>query len=291
MIIMKNLIHVFIFSLLITFITTNAQEVAPLQLGNIWIYDTGTTLVKVTVVDTNSVIDTIRYSKFVNISNYGFISDGYSRLRVDDFYTSRRDTSYPAPNHEKIYWKKNALLGDTWENYAPDFPLVYTVVDTYTGNVFGIPTVIKHLQIDGSLVLFNEYWTEEFGKMSRSDFGGLLESLQGCVIDGIVYGDTSFTIVSVENEFQSDESFVLNQNYPNPFNPITTIKYDIIKAQDVTVTVYDILGREIEVLVNEQQQPGSYEVKWDASNVSSGIYFYRLNTTDYVDTKKMILLK
>ena len=87
------------------------------------------------------------------------------------------------------------------------------------------------------------------------------------------------------------KEFSLEQNYPNPFNPITTIKYDIVKAQDVKVIVYDILGSEIVTLVNEQQLPGRYEVKWDASNVSSGIYFYQLKTKDYVDTKKMILLR
>ncbi|NWG29299.1 MAG: T9SS type A sorting domain-containing protein [Ignavibacteriaceae bacterium] len=87
------------------------------------------------------------------------------------------------------------------------------------------------------------------------------------------------------------EKFQLYQNYPNPFNPVTTIKYDIVKAQDVNVIVYDILGRELARLVNEHQQPGSYEVEWNASNVSSGIYFYQLKTKNYINTKKMILLK
>lgn len=85
--------------------------------------------------------------------------------------------------------------------------------------------------------------------------------------------------------------FDLHQNYPNPFNPVTTIKYDIIKVQDVKVTIYDILGREVKTLVNDQQHPGSYTIKWDASNVSSGVYFYQLKTKDYINTKKMILLK
>ena len=85
--------------------------------------------------------------------------------------------------------------------------------------------------------------------------------------------------------------YVLKQNYPNPFNPVTTIKYDIIGMQDVKVTIYDILGREVKTLVNEQQQPGSYTIKWDASNVSSGVYFYQLKTKDYTNTKKMILLR
>jgi len=83
----------------------------------------------------------------------------------------------------------------------------------------------------------------------------------------------------------------LHQNFPNPFNPVTTIKYDIINVQDVKVTIYDILGREIKTLVNEQQQPGSYTIKWDASDISSGVYFYQLKTKDYISTKKMIFLK
>ncbi|OQY73810.1 MAG: hypothetical protein B6D44_06160 [Ignavibacteriales bacterium UTCHB2] len=85
--------------------------------------------------------------------------------------------------------------------------------------------------------------------------------------------------------------YSLLQNYPNPFNPITTIKYSLPKVSDIKIIIYDILGREVATLVNEQQQPGNYEVKWDASNISSGIYFYQLKTEKYVDTKKMILLK
>jgi hypothetical protein len=86
-------------------------------------------------------------------------------------------------------------------------------------------------------------------------------------------------------------SYSLIQNYPNPFNPVTLIKYSLPKASDVKIAVYDILGREIVTLIDEQQQPGKYEVKWDASNVSSGIYFYQLKTRDYIATKKMILIK
>jgi M6 family metalloprotease-like protein len=87
------------------------------------------------------------------------------------------------------------------------------------------------------------------------------------------------------------ERFELLQNYPNPFNPTTRIKYSVVENSLVTLKVYDVLGREIATLINEQHQPGSYEIKWDASNISSGIYFYQLKTRDYVETKKMLLLK
>jgi len=97
------------------------------------------------------------------------------------------------------------------------------------------------------------------------------------------------------------EHFSLYQNYPNPFNPVTKIKFDIITSllfpnalignQFVSLKVYDILGNEIATLVNEQLQPGTYEVTFDGSGLTSGIYFYRLKTGNFVDTKKLILLK
>ena len=95
-------------------------------------------------------------------------------------------------------------------------------------------------------------------------------------------------------------SMKLNQNYPNPFNPLTTIKYQIpSKVQGETsnietfirLDVFDVLGREVAALVNEKQKPGNYEVVWNADKYPSGIYFYRLQTEKYIETKKMILLK
>lgn len=87
------------------------------------------------------------------------------------------------------------------------------------------------------------------------------------------------------------DKFELYQNFPNPFNPNTIIKYGIRKYGLVSLKVYDILGRELVTLVNEQQQPGHYEAKWDASNFSSGIYFYTIAAGDFHQTKKMVLIK
>ena len=83
----------------------------------------------------------------------------------------------------------------------------------------------------------------------------------------------------------------LFQNYPNPFNPITNIKFQIAKSGDVKLVVFDVLGREVTTLVNEQLNPGTYEVQWDASSYPSGVYFYRLITNTYSETKKMVLMK
>jgi hypothetical protein len=87
------------------------------------------------------------------------------------------------------------------------------------------------------------------------------------------------------------KEFSLSQNYPNPFNPATNIKFQIPKSEFVNMVEYDILGRELATLVNEELKPGTYEASWDASNYPSGAYFYKLTTADYTETKKMMLIK
>jgi hypothetical protein len=91
------------------------------------------------------------------------------------------------------------------------------------------------------------------------------------------------------------QNFKLLQNYPNPFNPATTIRYLIPELSLVTLRVFDVLGNEIITLVNEEQQAGSYEIIWDTESASgglpSGIYFYKLQTENFIETKKMILLR
>jgi len=86
-------------------------------------------------------------------------------------------------------------------------------------------------------------------------------------------------------------SYSLSQNYPNPFNPTTSIQYAISSRQFVTLKVYDVLGNEIETLINEEKSAGSYEVEFNAIGLSSGIYFYRLQAGSFIETKKMILLQ
>lgn len=86
-------------------------------------------------------------------------------------------------------------------------------------------------------------------------------------------------------------SFKLNQNYPNPFNPVTSISYQIAEAGKVNISVFNMAGQLVETLVNEQRTPGSYSVVWNANDVSSGIYFYKLTTGNKTFTKKMLLIK
>jgi subtilisin-like proprotein convertase family protein len=85
--------------------------------------------------------------------------------------------------------------------------------------------------------------------------------------------------------------FYLHQNYPNPFNPVTSIKYEVAKNVNVKIIVYDILGKEIRTLVNEFKKAGVYTVELNATNMSSGVYFYKISTGEYNDVKKMMLIK
>ena len=139
--------------------------------------------------------------------------------------------------------------------------------------------------------LFTEIGLEYF-KLS-DDNGDKIFSIKGMVKDGIVYGDTTLTDVEDENELPKE--FSLSQNYPNPFNPSTRIQYAISSRQFVSIKVYDVLGNEVAKLVDEYKPAGKYEIEFNPAssikNLASGIYFYRLKAGDFVETKKMILIK
>ena len=95
----------------------------------------------------------------------------------------------------------------------------------------------------------------------------------------------------VENNNSVITDYMLYQNYPNPFNPITNIEYAVPKWSKTTLKIYDVLGSEITTLINEEKPVGVYQINWNASSLSSGVYFYSLQAGDFVQTRKMILLK
>jgi hypothetical protein len=102
---------------------------------------------------------------------------------------------------------------------------------------------------------------------------------------------TSCPVGINQSSSQIPDKFALYQNYPNPFNPSTKIKFDIPDGDFTTVAVYDVLGKEISILVRLELSAGSYEVTFDGGNLASGIYFYRMISGNFADTKKMILIK
>lgn len=208
--------------------------------------------------------------------------------------------------------KYNAALQQQWvqrtTNSGSDFPHSIATDNTsgkvyVTGSSIGSGTGYDYLTIsylnNGTL----NWEKRENGSASQNDYAS-----------GIVVGDTALIFVTGSanfsgtgvayytlryTEFNSVEpisgniplSYSLKQNYPNPFNPVTTIRFDISRSSFVTVSVFDITGRELEVLASENVKAGEYQVVWDASGYSSGIYFYTLTAGDFRQTKKMMLIK
>jgi photosystem II stability/assembly factor-like uncharacterized protein len=140
-----------------------------------------------------------------------------------------------------------------------------------------------------------ENWT------SQTSWGHLLNSVYftnqntGWVVgyNGTILKTTNGGVTFIEED-EIDKiptEFLLSQNFPNPFNSSSVIRYSIPQRSNIVVKVYDILGNEIETLVNEEKTAGTFELTWNASNLPSGVYFYQIKAGSFIETKKMILLK
>jgi hypothetical protein len=194
------------------------------------------------------------------------------------FYTGNRDT---------VFKRASISLSGTqsnWLVYELDHPFPYDSTKS-------LIVQLEHLGAPGATgyILGNTFLT---GK--RRTYSTLPPfAVQGQ--DAYVYNcgvDISpLTGVGHTTTWQVPNKYSLEQNYPNPFNPSTNIKFDIPKNAFVKLSVFDVLGREVDILVNKTMNAGSYSVDWDASSYHSGVFFYRLETEGYVETKRMILLK
>lgn len=163
--------------------------------------------------------------------------------------------------------------------------------NTYRG--FGVSDIFEHYVISNLPAGTYDLFANRIGYKSGSK---TIQLGNGNYDTANFYLDT-FDLIGI-HKIGSDipNQFTLYQNYPNPFNPVTTIRFDVgteigNQKSDIRLVIYDILGREVATLVNEKQSPGTYEVKWNASNFSSGVYFYKLQAGNYFETRKMILIK
>lgn len=142
-----------------------------------------------------------------------------------------------------------------------------------------------------SLWLATRFLASGFGLIAFWGEPGPFYHLTGAIIDGVQY---SFIVVGI-GEPQCKPlipKFVqLYQNYPNPFNPSTTIEYQLNRSSPVLLQVFNSLGQRVITLINETQPPGSYQVRFDGSNLSSGVYYYRIQAGDFSNQKKMLLIK
>jgi hypothetical protein len=208
--------------------------------------------------------------------------------------------------------------GNSWSQQGPIlYPILSlspikagaSVAITPDGNTF----LVSGPGDSGSIGTVWEYtrngavWTKQnqkivgSGRVGASRQGWQISlSSEGTLIDGGPYDDNGTgaiwffnnpTIGITPISTLVPAAFSLSQNYPNPFNPNTKFKFQISKLSDTKISVFDVLGREVEILVDKQLQPGTYEVDWNASNYPSGVYFYKLTSVDYSETKKMVLIK
>ena len=184
-----------------------------------------------------------------------------------------------------LYYRKSTNGGTTWSAYSS---VNYTTMNLDTFS-FVIPgssagTTVQYYFAAQDIAL-------PTAKMSTLPAGGSGINPPGTTAPGTAF---QFTVGIVGIEPVSGEIpsvFKLFSNYPNPFNPITKIKFDIAKNTNAKLLVYDVLGRVVETLVNGELKAGRYEVDFDGYSLSSGVYFYKLVTNDYVDTKKMLMIK
>jgi hypothetical protein len=137
----------------------------------------------------------------------------------------------------------------------------------------------------------SSFGTKAQSVVGQSFIGRMSED--GRIIESGFLADTLFrgTVVSVIDEPVIPAEFRLEQNFPNPFNPGTTIQFQLPAESHVTLIIYDVLGQEVATLIDEKREAGKYIMQFDGSNITSGIYFYRLHAGSYIETKKFMLLK
>ena len=182
---------------------------------------------------------------------------------------------HPAIGYDSWFWEKIVVNGNSvsvWV-YADGEAPTDTASYTFTTNNVTLGTAAPELHILGS--------TDDDSSAVH--------------IDEIWYNETP-TAMGISDDAPIASSYKLGQNYPNPFNPTTHIRFNIPETGLVNITIYDMLGRQVKTLINHTQDAGYRSIIWDATNdygkpVSAGIYLYQIQTGDFIQTKKMVLLK
>jgi len=233
----------------------------PLEIGNKWVYKRSG-FPWTTDFFAKEVLD---YSILANGKWYFRINNEYERIDSANADVFRYLEHPNLPENEYVVTNLSTEIGDTtsgnYFSYRPDryaYPVYYGIFSEW-----GLNNPLKGYSIvdpnpDYSLsynLTYDVGVTQEY--IHIAFFGYVITVLQGCVINGTVYGDT--TVVSVDALEQHPPLFSLSQNYPNPFNPATKIKYQISELSFVTIKVYDVLGEEVATLVNEEKPADTYE--------------------------------
>jgi hypothetical protein len=162
---------------------------------------------------------------------------------------------------------------------------------TVTGNILSHLTHIdmNYAELDTSGIIILRF--ENIGNPQAGDVRDyIFETVGRYNVSGVPPFNKGI-LNSNKNPINTPKSYKIYQNYPNPFNPVTKIKFDLPVNTNVTIKVYDLTGREVEQLINEYKYAGSYEIEWNASEYASGVYVYRIEAGNYINIRKMVLVK
>jgi hypothetical protein len=239
-------------------------------------FDTSGTFYGISVNGELYTIDLLDGSVDLVVDAIGSYSGITFNPQTNELWATSR--AFTLPNKDAVF-KVNLTTGDT----------------TIIGHT-GLNKITNDLIFDENLNLYGVIGSatdiNDFIRINTSTgVGTILGSTGMKNILGLAYTETIPTNVEYENGKDIPTDYALFQNYPNPFNPKTNIQYAISSRQFVSLKVYDVLGNEIETLVNEEKPAGKYEITFDACKLTSGIYFYQLKSKSFIETKKMILLK
>jgi hypothetical protein len=293
-------------------IPSEALEFYPLQIGNKWFYERID--YSLDWITGNTIIDTSYFQRrVIGLENK---PNGKRYYKIDDydFYTKLKFENFERIDSSTgLVYRYDSTLDST------DFECIIDDLMVEQGNLINTSRLYSYYNPVGMIFENEDYFNDWGSYRKRNGFSGgsfgaeyysltqgigldsvfvsLIDAfdayidIKGCVINGIVYGDTTLTDFDGCIEPLLPTHFELEQNYPNPFNPSTKICWQSPVAAHQTLKVYDVLGNEVATLVDEYRNAGSYEIDFNASSLSSGIYFYQLKAGDFINTKKMIVLK
>ncbi|MBI5401840.1 MAG: T9SS type A sorting domain-containing protein [Ignavibacteriae bacterium] len=241
--------------------------------GNVWlIYTTGTTG-SINIVGRKSDTYGVSYGSPVNIA---------SNPNVDEYWFDANVYMGTSNGFDLILYSDSLQTGQPTNGTDK---LMYCYSNA-TATTFSNPVAISEHSPGWSA----RGYIPAIVELPSLDLGAVWVGMDASVKK--VYFDRYSLVSKIRNENNlTPQKYVLEQNYPNPFNPVTNIKFSIPKNGFVSLKVYDIMGKEVETLISKEMTTGSYHVDWNAVKYSSGIYFYKLESNGFTDTKKMILVK
>ena len=230
-----------------------------------------------------------------------YVADGHNPLHItrnyDGQYTNQ--TGVHSRYETQLINRDSAYITYTFENAIYVSDLNQFVFNFLYDNYRYVDSVLKYDSIAHAFApsyntsYYQKYW-ELAGNFTKMLFNNASHFIASLIYTSWVNSGSPLAVTLSGTSLP--EKHYLEQNYPNPFNPITKIKFGIprdarLETQDVKLVILDVLGKEVATLVNEQLQPGSYEVEWNAANYPSGTYFYKLSSDYFSDTKRMFLIK